>query len=301
MGMPKLVSCLILLASCSAPGSLYAQELEPRAYAALPKNLNVIALVYAYSYGDVLTDPALPISNLTIRAHTIGGAYVRTFGFLNKLARVQIAMPMVFLDGRAKIGDRDTSVARGGLGDPKIRIGINLTGSPPLDKKDFKQYTQKTIFGVSLVTSVPIGTYVSDRRVNISSHRWGFKPEVGVSKRFGRIYAETYAGIWFYTSNKEYFVDRTLKQHPVFNLQAHVAYYFTNRMMLSVNTVWFDGGQTLVDDVPQGALLSNWRIGGTWAFPIAKSQSIKLQMNVGAFTASGYDYNAYSVAYQCVF
>ena len=71
--------------------------------------------------------------------------------------------------------------------------------------------------------------------------------------------------------------------------------------MASVNTVWFQGGETLVNEVSQGELLNNWRIGATWGVPVARGQSIKLQFHFGAFTTSGYDYNAISLAYQYIF
>jgi hypothetical protein len=72
-------------------------------------------------------------------------------------------------------------------------------------------------------------------------------------------------------------------------------------MWVSINGTWFNGGKTLVDDIPQGDLFDNWRVGATWSVPIAKGQSLKLQFHVGAFTSSGYDYNAVSLVYQHVF
>lgn len=288
---------MILLTSYAA----VCQDLEPRVYASLPKNLDVLAIVYAYSHGNVLSDPSLPISNFKINAHTIGAGYVHTFALANKLARVQVILPYTFLSGKLQINGRDTSGARNGPGDMRLRFGINLNGSPPLSKKEFTSYTQETIFGVSLVTSIPIGTYYPSKRINIGSHRWAFKPEIGVSKRFERIYAELYTGVWFYTANSSYLETKTLKQDPVVSFQAHFSYYFQNKMWVSVNMNWFNGGKTTVDDVNAGDLLDNWRIGGTWAFPVGSGETIKLQVHTGAFTKSGYDYNLASLSYQHVF
>ena len=278
-----------------------SQELEPRAYAALPKNLNAIVLVYGLSSGNVLTDPTSPIADFKITAHTAIGAYVRTFALGNKLARIQVGVPFAYMVGKLQIDGRDTTGTRLGFGDARIRLGINLIGTPPIDKKDFRQYTQKTIVGVSLVTSVPTGLYYKERRINLGSNRWGFKPEIGISKRFDRIYAEAYMGVWFFTLNNQYLVTKTLEQKPVFNAQAHASYYFKNLMWVSLNTTWFSGGKTLIDDVSAGNLLDNWRLGGTWAFPVAKGHSLKLQFHVGAFTATDYDYDIVSIGYQFIF
>src|SRR5215831_10377327 len=257
------------------------QELEPRVYAALPKDLDVLAIVYGYSHGNVLNDPSLPITNFKISAHSFGVGYVHTFSLADKLARVQVAIPYTLLSGKLQINGRDTSGARTGFGDMRLRLGINLTGSPPLGKREFAGYTQQTIIGVSLVTSIPVGLYYPEKLINLGSHRWAFKPEVGISKRFKRVYAELYSGVWFYTNNTKYLTSSTLKQEPLFSIQSHASYYFKNKMWVSINLNWFNGGKTLVDDVAKGDLLDNWRVGATWTLPIGKGQSLKLQFHVG--------------------
>ena len=278
-----------------------SQELEPRVYAALPKDLDVLAIVYGFSHGNVLTDPSLPITNFKITSQSLGLGYVHTFNVAEKLARVQIAIPYTFLSGKLQINGRDTSGTRSGFGDMRLRLGINLTGSPPLSKREFVSYTQKTIIGFSVVTSIPVGLYYPEKRINLGSHRWAFKPEAGISKRFKRVYAELYSGVWFYTNNDKYLTNNTLKQDPLFSIQSHASYYFKNKMWVSINLNWFNGGKTLVDDVPQGDLLDNWRVGATWTIPLKKGQSLKFQFHVGAFTASGYNYSMATVGYQHVF
>ena len=286
---------------CLVSYSVRSQELEPRAYAALPKNLNAIVCVYALTHGNVLGDPSLPIKDLKITTNNVVAGYLHTFAIANKLARVQVTAPLIAVSGQATLNGRDTSVTRTGFGDARIRLGINLVGTPVLDKKEFTSYTQKTIVGVSLVTILPTGLYLKDKLINTGSHRWAFKPEVGVSKRFNRIYAEAYAGVWFYTTNAEYLSDKTLEQKPVLDAQAHCSYYFKNWMWLSIDATWFNGGSTSVDGISKGDLKDNWRIGATWSLPIAKAQSLKLQFHVGAFTSTGYDYDIISLGYQYLF
>ena len=278
-----------------------AQDLEPRAYANLPKGTNVIALVYAYSSGNVLTDPSLPIEDFKIKAHNIGAGYVHTFALAKKLARVQVVAPLIFMSGKLKLNGVDTSGVRHGFGDARIRFGVNLIGSPALDIKNFRQYQQKTIVGASIVISVPSGLYYKDKRINLGSNRWAFKPEIGVSKRFKRVYAEAYTGVWLYTNNDEFLSNKTLKQQPVLSLQTHLAYYFKNQMWIGVDGNWFNGGETLIDNSPAGDLKDNYRVGATWSVPFAKKHSVKFQFHVGAFTNTGYDYNLISIGYQYIF
>jgi hypothetical protein len=290
-----------LFLACVVGYDIKSQELEPRVYAALPKNLNSVAIAYGLSKGNVLIDPALPVSNLKLTMHNAAFGYVRTFGLGSKLARIQVTVPFFYMIGKLQIDGRDTSASRNGFGDTRLRFGINLTGTPVLDKRDFRSYTQKTIVGVSLVTSLPTGLYHSTRRINSGSNRFALKPEIGISKRIHRIYAEVYSGVWFYTVNNKYLGNKTLDQNPVFSLQTHISYYFKNMMWVSFNTTWFKGGKTIVNDISTGDKLDNWRAGATWSVPIAKGQSVKLQFHVGAFTEAGYDYNVVLLAYQYVF
>ena len=294
----KLISTIVLCFICFISK---AQDLEPRAYANVPKGTNVIAVVYALSSGNVLTDPSLPVSDLKITADNIGLGYVHTFALANKLARIQVVVPVLFVTGKAKLNGIDTSITRNGFGDVRIRFGINLFGSPALDRKDFRKYQQKLVVGTSIVVSVPTGLYYKDKRVNLGSNRWALKPEVGISKRFKRVYAEAYTGVWFYTANGEYLTSKILKQQPVVSLQAHVSYYFKNQMWIGINGNWFNGGETLVDKIPAGDLKDNYRVGATWSVPFAKRHAVKFQFHIGAFTNTGYDYNSFSLGYQYAF
>jgi hypothetical protein len=169
---------------CSCCINAKSQDLDPRIYANLPKGMNAVGVLYGIAKGNVVTDPSLPIADFKITSNYLGAAYVRTFGLANKLSRVQVSLPFAFMSGKLKINGRDTAGARTGFGDMRIRFGMNLLGSPALDKKDFRKYQQKTIVGASLVISVPTGLYYKDKRINIGAHRWAFKPEVGISRRF---------------------------------------------------------------------------------------------------------------------
>src|SRR5437867_6022202 len=89
-----------------------SQDLEPRIYANSPKGMNAVGVLYGIAKGNVVTDPSLPIADFKITSHNFGAAYVRTFGLANKLSRVQISVPFIFMTGKLKINGQDTSGAR---------------------------------------------------------------------------------------------------------------------------------------------------------------------------------------------
>ncbi|MBS7254640.1 transporter [Flavobacterium branchiicola] len=296
--LPKIylyVSLLFLFKNLA-----YSQDLEPRVYANVPKKLNVAAIGYVFMDGNVLTDPSLPISDFKLQSHNLAASYVRTFGLANKLARIQVSLPFSFMDGSAMVNGAMLTGSRTGFADMKVRFGINLLGSPALDKMNFRSFEQKTILGVSLVTSVPTGRYYGDKQVNIGTNRWGIKPEIGISKKFAHVYAEAYGGVWFYTDNND-FLGKKMEQKPTCSLQAHASYYFKNHMWVGFNTNWFFGGNTIVDGVSQASEIDNWRVGGTFSTPVGKGQSVKFQYHVGAYTNNGLNYYALSAVYQYSF
>ncbi|MBW4362533.1 transporter [Flavobacterium taihuense] len=278
-----------------------AQDLEPRAYANMPKDGNVAVASYGFMKGDVVSEPTLPIKDFVISSNNFGVGYMHTFGFMDKLARVQVVLPYVIMDGKATVSGEEITGNRTGFGDMRIRLGMNLLGSPALARKDFAQYQQKTIFGVSLVTLVPTGLYYPDKRINIGANRWGFKPEVGISKRFKHVYAEFYSGVWFYTKNEDFLGDKDLQQDPVLSCQGHASYYFKNQMWIGININWFSGGKIVVNDLPAGSAINSSRIGVTWSVPLSRSQSAKFQFNTGTFKDIGLNYDSVSLSYQYVF
>jgi hypothetical protein len=281
--------------------SIFSQDLEPRAYANVPKGINVLAFGYGYNKGNVLSDPSLPIKDFSINTQIFAVNYIRSFSLAKKLARVQVSIPMADMQGKLQMNGEEVTGSRTGFADARIRFGINLTGSPALDPKNFRQYQQKAIFGVSLVTSVPVGRYHNDKQINIGSNRWGFKPELGISKRFKHVYAEAYVGTWFYTNNTDYFGGNELKQKPTLSLQAHASYYFKNQMWVGINTNWYKVGEVAINDVYSGDTQKDWRVGVTFSVPITKTQSLRLQYHTGIYADLGLNYDSLTLAYQYVF
>jgi hypothetical protein len=292
---------ILALLICFFCVSVFSQDLEPRVYANVPKGINILAVGYGFNKGNVLSDPSLPIKDFKINTQSLAVNYIHSFSLASKLARVQVSLPFADMQGRVVMNGEEVTGSRTGFADMRIRFGVNLTGSPALDRKKFSQYQQKAIFGVSLVTSVPTGRYYSDKKINIGSNRWGFKPEIGVSKRFQHVYAEAYVGTWFYTNNTDYMTNKVLKQKPTVSFQAHVSYYFKNQMWLGFNTNWYKVGATTIDGVPSGNTLDDWRMGGTFSVPLTKTQSLRLQYHTGLLANLGLNYDSLTIAYQYVF
>ena len=279
--------------------SVFSQDLEPRSYSVVPVGLHAAQLSYTFSGGEVVSGLNSPLQNLNINASIIGLGYVQTFSIFKKLGRIAVGMPFAFLNGTAKAYGIDTAGTRTGFGDGRIKFGVNLFGSPVMAPKDFQKFQEHTVLGASLVISIPLGQYYPDKLINIGSNRWGFKPEIGVSHRQGRLFYEGYAGVWFYTENDQYYNKSTLSQKPLFSFQAHMDYTFKHGKYVALNGGFASGGETSLNAVQRFDDQENWRIGGTFSTPIFnKHQSVKFMINTGVATRSGQNYTAVTLAYQ---
>ena len=83
----------LIVALCS---TLRAQDLEPRAYSNSPTGLNFLIAGYGYAKGTVLTDPSLPLDNVSNEAHVGVFAFATTLNVLGKSAKFDMIVPADF-------------------------------------------------------------------------------------------------------------------------------------------------------------------------------------------------------------
>ena len=91
MSIRSFAYILILLIICSfftIDG--VAQELEPRSHASAPVRMNIFILAYAYSSGNVLFDPALPIEDVKAKANIFTLGYAATINLFGRLAKLDV-------------------------------------------------------------------------------------------------------------------------------------------------------------------------------------------------------------------
>jgi hypothetical protein len=276
-----------------------SQELEPRSYAVVPTGLHAMALSYTYSSGNVVSPGSSPVQNLDVTNNVFNLGYVQTFSFFKKLARISGSLPFGFLNGTAKFQGVDTAASRTGFYDGRIKFGVNLIGSPVLGPQEFQKFQEHTVFGASLVISVPVGQYFPSKLINLGSNRWGFKPELGLSHREGRLFYEVYTGVWMYTENPNYFKSYVQQENVLFSFQTHVDYTFKHGKYLAFNVGYANGGESSLNGMEQDDQEENWRLGATFSSPIFnRHQSIKAMVNTGIATRAGQNYTALTVVYQ---
>ena len=295
---PSALRLAAALAVAAAAGRLGAQTLDPRAYAANPTGASFALASYAYQTGDVVFDPTVPITDVNAKLNAGAVAYVRTFGLFGRSANAGVVVPYVWGSLEGNVFEERRRITRSGFADLQMRFSTNILGSPALTPAEFARHPPKTTLGFSLFVSAPSGEYDPTKLINISAHRWAFKPELGVSHPMGKWVFELYGGVWFFTENTNFFGGQTRSQAPIGTFQGHVSYTFLPRLWLSADATYYTGGRTTLNGRLNADLQTNSRVGLTAALPIHGPHSIKLAWSRGAATRIGADFTTYQVTYQ---
>jgi hypothetical protein len=275
-----------------------AQDLEPRAYSNTPVGLNFLVAGYSYSEGKIAFDPTLPIANAQYYNNTEVIAYARSLDAWGRSAKFDMILPYSQFSGHALVGgqfkERDVS----GLDDPRFRFSLNFYGAPALTLQDFAGYRQDLIIGASLSVTPPLGQYDDTKLINLGNNRWSFKPELGISKAWGRLTVDILPSVTFYTDNTNFYYGRKYAQAPLYAVQGHVIYGFASGIWLAFDATYFTGNRTTVDSVTSDNLQTNSRGGLTIALPVNRYNSVKINASSGISTRTGSTFNTIQILWQ---
>jgi hypothetical protein len=291
------VALLSLLGLVLAPRSGRSQQLEPRAYAPAPVGLNVVGLAALYSGGKVLTDPSLPIENASARVYCLAPVYARTFDLFGRLASVTLTVPFAWASAHGDVQEVHRTADRSGLVDPYARLAVNLIGVPALAPQAFREHESQTVLGASLTVAAPLGQYDASKLVNLGTHRWAFKPELGLSQPLGRWLVELYTAAWFFTTNDDFYGGHVRKQDVLAAFQTHLVYNFRPRLWAAGDFTFYEGGSTTVDEQPKNDRQANARVGVTLSLPLSANQDLRLTGARGAWARIGSNFTTFGLAW----
>jgi outer membrane putative beta-barrel porin/alpha-amylase len=275
----------------------HAQTLEPRSYVNTPTGLNFLLLGYGYVNGEVGVDESSPIKDTKVEVHAGLAAYARSLDVWGLSGKVLAVLPFAEVSGHAKANGqaRDRDVF--GLADPLFRVSVNLYGAPALTLEEFSAYRQDVILGASLQVTAPLGQYDSSKLLNVGSNRWSVKPELGMSKAWGTLTLELIPAVTFYTDNNDFFGGKTLKQDPIYSVQAHLIYQFFPSLWAALDSTYYTGGRTRIDG-EVGERQENVRLGVTAAFSLTRYQSIKFHGSTGIYNRTDNNFWTLGLAWQ---
>ena len=90
--------------------------------------------------------------------------------------------------------------------------------------------------------------------LNLGTHRWSFKPEIGVAYPFGveqKWEVDGYINAFFFTDNTAYHGVEVLRQEPLLGVEGHLSYSATKSVWASLDTRYAFRGETVLDGLAQ--------------------------------------------------
>ena len=292
----------LALLPLAAAAALAGQELEPRALQNAPVGTNFLVAATGYSRGNLLIDPVLPIEDAQADVWSVTAAFTRAIGVFGVNGRVTVLAPFVTGTWQASLAGADTSTSRTGFADPRVQLTLNVLGAPALTRSEMRGWRQRTVLGLQLGVTVPLGEYFPDRLINIGSHRWAFAPRLGVSHALGtRWTLEGYAGATFYTRNGAYYGGTVLTQEPFIEAHAHAIYAIRYPDTWVAGSVGYGVGGAATVDTARKEGLENLRLSAVLRLPLARGHAVKLVYVNGLTTQLGADFDTYQLVYQYAF
>lgn len=287
---------MVALASFLPGAAARAQDLVPGVYAPAPVGLNVVTLAAILNDGDFAFDASLPVE----KAHATVGATVlgigRTLNIAGRFANVGLAVPYLRGHVEGLLLGQPQKVFRSGLGDPVVRLAVDLFGAPAMTFRQFAAYRPTTILGLSVTVGVPLGQYDSSRYINVGTHRWCVRPEVGISRRSGRWRFEGDVGASFFARNTNFLRGGTLRQAPIVSVQGHLIYTIRPGLWVAGDANFWDGGRLTIRGVKAIDQQQNSRVGVTLAVPVGRQQ-VRIAYSFGLHTTIGGDFRSIGVSY----
>ncbi len=300
--LPAVWFASLMTVAASSLSPLCAQDLSPRAYVITPLHSNAIITTYSFFHGSVLFDGAAPITGATGTYNVPIVAYYHSFRFFGRSANFNVGLPYAVGNFQGNVAGQPHYLYRSGLVDLSSRISVNLKGGPAMPIKEFARWKQKTLLGVSLKVVAPTGQYDPTKLVNWGSNRWAFKPEFGYSGGWHNWVLDSYAGVWFFTTNPQYYSPPTPKpqtENPIGSFEGHLSYDVKPRLWVSLDGNYWFGGATSLNGVENPITRqTSSRIGATVSIPLTKHQAVKVSYSNGAYIRFGGNYQNVSVGWQ---
>jgi len=262
LAMRAFLAVVVVTAYCF-PSAACAEFTDPRTYTAAPVGLNNLEFDFTHAHSNSSIDTSLVVGSTNLELNKGALSYTRNFGVFGHFAWINASVPFASLNG--SVASSNFSGSSSGTGDSSIEFAGLLRGGPALSAKQFATHKPTPSLGVSLTVTIPTGEYDADKLLNLGSHRWSFKPEIGVSYPFGaeqKWVVDAYINAYFFTDNTAYRGVEILHQEPLPGLEAHISYNLTPSFWASLDTRYAFRGETVVDGVEQQNAQQSLIVGG---------------------------------------
>lgn len=252
---------LVKLASlCAALFPAAAVADGARDWINAPVDTNFFYFYYMNSDAHASLDSSLPLKGATLDSHVTVLRFARTFSMNGRISAVQLVLPYAKVDG--SIDGTGIGRSLSGTGDIQAIFVTSIYGAPAMSLEQIMESKPQDFLAASFAITAPTGKYDRFRLLNIGKNRWAFKPQLSWGKYFsdGSLLAVN-ANAQFFTENDEHLGLGSLKQDPLYTIEAHYSRNISRPLWVSLDGYYTFGGETKIGGVKQGNRQETLRLG----------------------------------------
>jgi hypothetical protein len=176
-----------------------------------------------------------------------------------------------------------------GFGDPNTQLTVNLFGTPPLKSNvDLLNYEPTWTADFAGLLAFPIGTYESDKLVNLGQNRWYGRLALPLKYHF-RVFApgrmssfEVMPSVWLFGENDN-FLGQKLENDPLWSVEAHLTHDFTTTFYGSLDLLYQNGFRSQLDGANVAEKLEIGSIGFTLNYQVSDNAGIRTSFSSNVF------------------
>jgi hypothetical protein len=257
-----------------------AQDDGARVYQLAPVGLQTFTAFVVNKRGDEGPDPGQTTPGSQTRTDILVLRYARTFGLGGRQFTPFFILPMGRLQVTQGAGLGDESA---GLGDAQLGATLGLFGAPALDRAAYADFRPTLSMSVLGRVYLPTGAYGADQPVNLGANRFSYQLGLPTTFIFGQSFRDTrltalevLPTITFYSPNRQPFSADVRTQAPMFSVEAHLTHNLAQRVWVSADLLYRNGGESRTDGVDNEDPVHGLSAGGSATFPFVGKASLSL-------------------------
>ncbi len=277
------------------PAPAAAQGDGPRSQVMFPTGMNFFVPTYLRLSGDFDFTQTILLDEADVDSDVWVMTYFRAFGLGGRYAQIWVNPIFGRIEGSATVANPSTgqrisgTASTSGMGDPVFSFKLGLIGMPALTPQEFAKYRQTFQLSGFLSVVPPLGSYDSERLLNLGTNRWAVRTGVPMVVPFGNprtTFLEVFPSVTFYGDNDDPTGGASLKeQAPLFQLENHLSHNFTPKFWGSLELRYFGGGETTTDGAEDDNVIN--QVGGGVSAGYTLSSVVSVQATYGRRLNSG--------------
>ncbi len=276
-----LTAVLAPLLCLAAPAM--AQDDGARLYMMAPADTTVLSLRLHSLNSNLGTDTGTVSDDPDLETKLAVLQFVQEFNVGAEQHFVFAVVPASRIHSDLGLAPGEPPGSIGGLGDVQLGYVAGIYGTPSLPAADYAAHPPGLAVNLLAKLFLPTGRYSDTRTTNIGANRFAVRLGVPVVYAIGERMADPHLTtleimptVTFYGANDDPYGADRMMQDPLFIVEGHVTRGLAPGLWASLDLLWRNGGETVLDGVDQNNAQRALALGATATVALSRTVSLRL-------------------------